>query len=178
MGLANSLEVRHLGKSPLYEVWVTRDGVSSNLKDVGVGVSQALPVIVAALQAQVGHIVMVEEPESHLHPLAQANLAELFARVSKERGIQFIIETHSEHLFRRMQTILAKGEILPRQCAMYFVEKEDKQASIRTLEADDVGRIKNWPPKFFGDSLGETKMQTELMLKRLKQAQNNERLPD
>lgn len=178
MGLANSLEVRHLGKSPLYEVWVTRDGVSSNLKDVGVGVSQALPVIVAALQAQAGHIVMVEEPESHLHPLAQANLAELFARVSKERGIQFIIETHSEHLFRRMQTILAKGEIIPRQCAMYFVEKEDKQASIRTLEADEVGRIKNWPPKFFGDSLGETKMQTELMLKRLKQAQNNERLPD
>lgn len=173
MGLADSLEIRHLGKSPLYEVWVTREGVSSNLKDVGVGVSQALPVIVAALHAQPGHIVMVEEPESHLHPLAQSILAELFAQVSRERGIQFIVETHSEHLFRRMQTLLAKQDISPDECAMYFIEKENNEARIRTLQADDVGRISNWPPKFFGDSLGETKTQTELMLKRLKEARNN-----
>jgi predicted ATPase len=179
MGLADSLEIRHLGKSPLYEVWVTRDGVSSNLKDVGVGVSQALPVIVAALHAQPGHIVMVEEPESHLHPLAQSILAELFAQVSRERGIQFIVETHSEHLFRRMQTLLAKQDISPEECAMYFIEKENNEARIRTLQADDVGRISNWPPKFFGDSLGETKTQTELMLKRLKEARNNNAsLPD
>jgi predicted ATPase len=173
MGLADSLEIRRLGKSPLHEVWVSRDGASSNLRDVGVGVSQILPVIVAALHAQPGHIVMIEEPESHLHPLAQSILAELLTTISKERGVQFIIETHSEHLFRRMQTLLAKQEIAPGQCAMYFVEKENGEAKIRSLQADEMGRISNWPEKFFGDAIGETRVQTELMFQRLKEARNN-----
>lgn len=173
MGLADSLEIRRLGKSPLHEVWVGRDGASSNLRDVGVGVSQILPVIVAALHAQTGHIVMIEEPESHLHPLAQSTLAELLTTISKERGVQFLIETHSEHLFRRMQTLLAKQEIAPGQCAMYFVEKENGEAKIRPLQVDEMGRIGNWPEKFFGDAIGETRLQTQLMFERLKAARNN-----
>ena len=177
MGLAQKLEIRRLGKSPNYEVWVVRDGVPSNLKDVGVGVSQVLPVIVAALHAEPKHIVMVEEPESHLHPLAQALLAELFVGVSKERGVQFIVETHSEHLFRRMQTLIARAEVRPSDCALYFVEKEGAEARFRSLEPDEVGRVKNWPPHFFGDSLGETKEQTDLMLKRLKEARANNASP-
>ena len=93
------------------------------MKDVGVGVSQVLPVIVAALLAARGNIVIVEEPESHLHPLAAALLAELFAEVSKKRGVQFIVETHSEHLFRRMQTLIAQQHVKNADCAMYFVER-------------------------------------------------------
>jgi hypothetical protein len=177
MGLADGLEIRRLGKSPLYEVWVRRDNVVSNLKDVGVGVSQVLPVIVAALHAEPHHIVLVEEPESHLHPLAQSLLAELFVGVSKERGIQFIVETHSEHLFRRMQTLIAREEIRPSDCALYFVDKVGAEARFRSLEADDLGRVKNWPPHFFGDSLGETKEQTDIMLKRLKEARANNASP-
>lgn len=115
-----------------------------------------------------GHIVMVEEPESHLHPLAQSQLAELFAKISAERGVQFIVETHSEHLFRRMQTLIAKQELKPEQAAMYFVERDGKQAKLRMLDLDDVGRIRNWPPMFFGDTLGETREQTELAIKRAK----------
>jgi predicted ATPase len=172
MGLADGLEIRRLGKSPLHEVWVEREGTSSNLKDVGVGVSQILPVIVAALHAQTGHIVMIEEPESHLHPLAQSTLAELLTTISRERGVQFIIETHSEHLFRRMQTLLAKQEIAPEQCNMYFVEKENGESKIRRLQADEMGRISNWPEKFFGDAIGETRQQTQLMFERLKAAKN------
>ena len=173
MGLGDDIEIRRLGKSPLYEVWISRDGSKSNLKDVGVGVSQVLPVIIAALHASPGHIVMVEEPESHLHPLAQSILAELFAQESKERGVQFIAETHSEHLFRRMQTLLAKKEVNKTDCAMYFVENENGAAKFRPLEIDEFGRIHNWPDRFFGDSLGETKAQTDLMLQRLKENRAN-----
>jgi hypothetical protein len=129
-------------------------------------------VIVAALHAQTGHIVMIEEPESHLHPLAQSTLAELLTTISRERGVQFIIETHSEHLFRRMQTLLAKQEIAPEQCNMYFVEKENGESKIRRLQADEMGRISNWPEKFFGDAIGETRQQTQLMFERLKAAKN------
>ena len=177
MGLADSLAVRRLGKSPLYELRVLKDGSGSNIRDVGVGVSQVLPVIVAALHAQPGHIVLVEEPESHLHPLAQATLAELFVQVGKERGIQIIAETHSEHLFRRVQTLLAKQEIKPEECALYFVEKNENEASLRELKTDEMGRISNWPEKFFGDSLGETKTQTWIMLQRLKEAKQSHERP-
>lgn len=70
--------------------------------------------------------MIVEEPESHLHPLAQSKLAELLAQLSKERNVQFIVETHSEHLFRRMQTLIAREEVSVADAAMYFVERDGK----------------------------------------------------
>lgn len=169
MNLADGLSIRALGGSARYALMIENDGQASNLKDVGVGVSQVIPVIVAALFAQPGHIVIVEEPESHLHPLAQSKLAELFARVSKERNIQFIVETHSEHLFRRMQTLIAKRQITPKGTAMYFVEREGSAAQLRPLDLDDLGRVKNWPDGFFGDALGETREQTALAIQRAKE---------
>lgn len=166
MNLADGLSIRALGRSARYELLIENDGQASNLKDVGVGVSQVLPVIVAALFAHPGHIVIVEEPESHLHPLAQSKLAELFAEISKERNVQFIVETHSEHLFRRMQTLMAKQQVSTSEAAMYFVERAGKSAKLRTLELDDYGRVKNWPEAFFGDALGETREQARLMFER------------
>jgi predicted ATPase len=166
MNLADGLSIRALGGSARYALMIENDGQASNLKDVGVGVSQVIPVIVAALFAQPGHIVIVEEPESHLHPLAQSKLAELFARVSKERNVQFIVETHSEHLFRRMQTLIAKQDIKPNEAAMYFVERKGTVARLLPLNLDDFGRVLNWPPGFFGDAMGETREQARLMFTR------------
>jgi hypothetical protein len=174
MGLATGLDVKRVGLSSLYELVVLGENNScSNLKDVGVGVSQVLPVIVACLYAPSGHTVIVEEPESHLHPRAQSILAELFAEVSKQRNIQVIAETHSEHLFRRIQTLIAKEEIPADHCAPYFVERHGNDAKLLPLEVDPFGRIKNWPPQFFGDSLGETKEQTKLMLEKMRATQSH-----
>lgn len=167
--VADGLQVRALGRSARYELLVRHRGAVVNLKDVGVGVSQVIPVVVAALFAKPGHIVIVEEPESHLHPLAQAKLAELLASVSAERGVQFIVETHSEHLFRRMQTLMARKQVHPSQAAMYFVEREGQAARLRELKLDELGRVANWPEKFFGDSLGETREQTALAIQRAKE---------
>lgn len=164
MQLAEGLAVKQLGRSSRYELHIINHGEASNIKDVGVGVSQVLPVIVAALFAKPGHIVIIEEPETHLHPLAQGKLAELLATLSHNR--QFIIETHSEHLFRRIQTLIAREELKKNATAMYFVEREDKVASARTLEIDDYGRVTNWPKGFFGDALGETQEQARLMFER------------
>ena len=169
MNLADGLAVRSLGNSARYELMIGSNGEYSNLKDVGVGVSQVLPVIVAALFAEPGHIVIVEEPESHLHPLAQAVLANLLASVSRERKVQFIVETHSEHLFRRMQTLMASQQIGANDAAMYFVERNGKVAKLRSLVLDDFGRVTNWPDGFFGDALGETREQTALAIKRAKE---------
>lgn len=169
MKVADRLEVRQQGRSNRYELIVHRDGVASNLRDVGIGVSQVLPVLVVAYFAPPGSTIVLEEPEIHLHPSAQSILAELFVTISQERKVQFIVETHSEHLFRRMQTLIAKQEITPNDAAMYFVEREGKAASMRPLELDDFGRVKNWPEGFFGDALGETREQTALAIQRAKE---------
>jgi energy-coupling factor transporter ATP-binding protein EcfA2 len=159
MDLADELEVRALGNSSRYELLIKREGELTNLRDVGVGVSQVLPVVVAALSAAPGHIVIVEEPESHLHPLAESLLAELFAKVSADRGVQFILETHSEHLFRRMQTLMAKQQVTRDQVAMYFIERDGPGAKLRELVPNEFGAITNWPERFFGDAIGETREQ-------------------
>lgn len=166
MNLADRLKVHQVGHSSRYEVVVDSHGISANLRDVGIGVSQVLPVLTVAFFAPPGSTVVLEEPETHLHPLAQSLLAELFAEVSRERRIQFIVETHSEHLFRRMQTLIARQAIEPGHCVMYFVERDQEGSHLRELELDDYGRVKNWPDQFFGDALGETAEQARLMFER------------
>jgi energy-coupling factor transporter ATP-binding protein EcfA2 len=168
MGLADKLEVQQQGKSNRYELIVHRDGQTSNLRDVGIGISQVLPVLVIAYFAPSGSTIILEEPEIHLHPLAQSVLAELFVAINRERGVQFIVETHSEHLFRRLQTLVARQTIKASDAALYFVEREGKAARLRTLQIDDAGRVLNWPAGFFGDTLGETREQAELAIARAK----------
>jgi predicted ATPase len=147
---------------------VHRDGLACNLRDVGIGISQVLPVLVASYFAPEGSTILLEEPEIHLHPLAQSALAELFAKVSKERKIQFIVETHSEHLFRRLQTMIAREHVSSADTAMYFVRRHNKSSELCTLEVDEFGRMTNWPDGFFGDALGETREQARLMFERMK----------
>ncbi len=166
MNLADGLSIRALGSSARYELMIENDGQASNLKDVGVGVSQVIPVIVAALFAQPGHIVIVEEPESHLHPLAQSQLAELFSEVSRERGVQFIVETHSEHLLTRLQRRVAEQKILTKDLAMYFVERIKKGAELKPLQLDEYGDIINWPPNFFGDEMSDIAARTMAAMQR------------
>lgn len=168
MKVAEKLEVRQIGRSTRYEVVIHRDGVVANLRDVGIGISQVLPVLTIAFFAPTGSTILLEEPEIHLHPLAQSVLAELFVEVSKQRKVQFIVETHSEHLFRRMQTLVAKQRIKVDDCAMYFVEKGKKGAKLRLLNLDEYGRLTNWPDHFFGDAMGETREQARLMFERKK----------
>lgn len=166
MGIADKLSVQQQGKSTRFEVVVHKKGIRSNLRDVGIGVSQVLPVLTLAYFAPIGSTILLEEPEIHLHPLAQSVLAEIFISISKERNIQFIVETHSEHLFRRMQTLIAKNETSPDDCLMYFVENNGSQAQLNKLDADEFGRIHNWPEKFFGDALGETREQARLIFEK------------
>lgn len=170
MKVAQKLEVRQQGRSSRYELVIHRDGVACNLRDVGIGVSQVLPVLVLAYFAPSGSTIILEEPEIHLHPLAQSVLAELFIEVSRQRKVQFIVETHSEHLFRRLQTLVAGRKVANDAVAMYFVERKGKSAHLRELQLDEYGRVADWPKDFFGDALGETREQARLMFERKQKA--------
>jgi len=167
MKIAEKLEVRPLGHSR-YEIVVHKDGIEANLRDVGIGISQVLPVLILGYFVPQGATILLEEPEIHLHPLAQSVLAEFFTEVSRDRHIQFIVETHSEHLFRRLQTLVAGEHISPKDCCLYFVEQKKGKASLQSLTLDSYGRIQHWPDKFFGDTLGETREQARYMFERQK----------
>jgi hypothetical protein len=168
MGAADKLEVQRLGASTHYEVRVVRAGLDCNLLDVGFGISQVLPVLTLAYFAPEDSTVIIEEPEIHLHPLAQRLLADLFVEVSRERRIQFLIETHSEHLFRRLQFLIADQQVEADRCRLYFVQRaQGDGAKLRRLEVDTYGRIANWPEKFFGDAIGETEEQMRRMMERM-----------
>lgn len=171
MRVADKLEVRQQGRSSRYELIIHRDGIPCNIRDVGIGVSQVLPVLVVSYFAPEGSTIILEEPEIHLHPLAQSVLAELFVEVSRERKVQFIVETHSEHLFRRMQTLIAKQEVSVSDTAMYFIKRNGQTTELESLKLDDYGRVKNWPDGFFGDSLGETREQARQIILRHKSAE-------
>jgi hypothetical protein len=158
-----------------YEVRViTREGAPSVLlTDVGFGVSQVLPVIVESFYVPPRSVVIFEQPEIHLHPAVQAELADLFidaikARENgKDREIQFIIESHSEHFLRRLQRRIAEERLSPEDAALYFVHSEGSHARLEELSIDAYGRIGNWPEAFFGDALGETEAQMTRMMDRM-----------
>jgi predicted ATPase len=140
---------------------------------VGFGVSQVLPVIVECLYVPRRSIVIFEQPEIHLHPRVQADLADLFVDAiraredSAARDCQFIIESHSEHFLRRLQRRIAEGELSNEDAALYFVHAEGAQARIEELDVDRFGNIKNWPDNFFGDEMADLVARTEAQAKRM-----------
>jgi predicted ATPase len=155
MKVADGLSLEQQGASVHYEVIVHQGKINANLVDVGFGVSQVLPVVTLAYFVPEGSTVIIEQPEIHLHPLAQTALADLFVKVSRTRRVQFLIETHSEQLFRRLQTRIADATLAPEDCSLYFVKRGEEGAELQRLEVDPLGNILNWPKDFFGDEMGE-----------------------
>jgi predicted ATPase len=162
MGLIRDFQVVPLAKHRKeYEVLVKTGPhmPAVKLTDVGFGVSQILPVIVECLYVPAHSVVIFEQPEIHLHPRVQAELADLFVDAirARENGqprhCQFIIESHSEHFLRRLQRRVAEEEISPDDTALYFVHTERDHARLEALDVDRFGNIRNWPQSFFGDEM-------------------------
>jgi predicted ATPase len=119
-----------------------------SIADVGIGVSQALPVVVAIHTANPGQLVYIEQPEIHLHPRAQYAMAEVLADAAKE-GKQLVIETHSSILLLGIQTLVAEGK-LPAQLVKlhWFTQQEDGSTKIDSADLDEAGAFGNWPEDF------------------------------
>lgn len=169
LGLVHSFEVRPVAAdSKLYEVMVRRSEHSAPvlITDVGFGVSQILPVLTLCYYAPEGATLIFEQPEIHLHPSVQAGLADVFIHAAKVRGVQIILESHSEHLLRRLQRRIAEEQIASDDTALYFSHMADGRSEITPLELDLFGSIKNWPKDFFGDEFGEVAATQQAILKR------------
>ena len=119
-----------------------------SIADVGFGVSQILPVLVALIVAEPGRLVYLEQPEMHLHPRAQVALAQVLATAAK-RGVRVVVETHSSLLLLAVQTLVAKGDLSPELVKLHwFTRGENGATEINTADLDDAGAYGDWPEDF------------------------------
>lgn len=119
-----------------------------SIADVGFGVSQTLPVLVALLAAKPGQVVYIEQPEIHLHPRAQRALADVLAGAAR-RGVVVIVETHSALLMQGVQTLVAQDSLDPSLVALHWVERDNDGATVvRAGRMDGTGAFGDWPVDF------------------------------
>lgn len=141
-------------------------GMRVQPRDVGIGISQVLPVVVAALEPSAS-LVAIEQPELHIHPAVQVGLGDLLIKGSKENGISFLIETHSEHLILRLLRRIREtsegelppgiAEVSPEDINVLYVERSDaEQVVIHPIAIDESGKfVGRWPRGFFPERMYE-----------------------
>ena len=158
-----------------YELLVQqyKDGPHVGLTDVGFGVSQVLPVLTACYYTPEGSTLILEQPDAHLHPKVQSELADVLIDAVKNRNIQIILESHSEHLLLRLMRRIAEYGVCDEgisadQTAFYFCEINDGSSKAEQLKVDDYGNISNWPRNFFGDEMGDLAAKTRAEMQRRK----------
>ncbi|UTL92336.1 AAA family ATPase [Pseudomonas fluorescens] len=115
--------------------------------NVGFGISYVLPVIVALLATPVGGLIIIENPEAHLHPQGQTYLGELCARAAKI-GIQVIVETHSDHFMDGVRLSVKNSILSPLQVKFHYFHRSGTETHIKTPTIDDKGRLSEWPDGF------------------------------
>jgi predicted ATPase len=122
--------------------------IETNLADIGFGASQTLPIIVESFYASPGSLILVEQPEIHLHPKVHSTFGDLFIKAVNENIRTFIIETHSEHILARVRRRIAEGRIDKNKVAIYYFERGKDGTNIRevilNMEGFSVGTWDNF----------------------------------
>jgi predicted ATPase len=116
--------------------------------NVGFGLSYALPVIVALLSAPKGALVLLENPEAHMHPRGQTRLGQLAARAAAA-GVQIIMETHSDHVMDGVRIDIRKELLAPKKAAFHYFERRGAEAFVISPNINEDGRLDQWPTGFF-----------------------------
>ena len=154
-GLFDKISVRTLGNKAgdPFQLQIRKygrkyKGPARNLIDVGYGVSQALPVVTELLRGE-APLFLLQQPEVHLHPSAQAALGSLFCRIAAPER-QLVVETHSDHLLDRVRMDVRdqKGVLKPEDVSILFFERGDLDVRIHSLELDGDGNVLGAPPGY------------------------------
>lgn len=164
-GLFSQITVKKLGKSGSdpFQLQVKARGPKSNLVDVGYGVSQILPILVHLTQARRFGMSLIQQPEVHLHPQAQAALASILIGVlgrnrhRRSRPGPFVIETHSDYMLDRTRIAIRQGKIAPDDVSfVYFEPSRHKGVSIHNITFDEMANMENAPNTYRQFFLRET----------------------
>lgn len=168
------------------KIFLEKNGSKSELADLGYGISQVLPIIlkigllISDSEPNGFHhyyrssIIIIEEPETNLHPALQSKLADMFVECYQKYNIQFIIETHSEYLIRKLQYLTAKKTIKPSDSVIYYFNHPDNvpigEKQVKKIEILDDGSLSDeFGPGFFDEAAN-----WELELLRLKNLKNRQ----
>lgn len=169
LGVISSFNVKPVTKGRKeFEVLIKTHASAPEVKltDVGFGISQVLPALVEAFYAPPNSMVWMEQPEIHLHPQVQAELADVFISAvqaredGKPRNVQLIVESHSEHFLTRLQRRVAEGVIGLDDIAVYFCKRSETGAELEPLKLNLFGEIENWPENFFGNEMADVTART------------------
>jgi putative AbiEii toxin of type IV toxin-antitoxin system len=151
-GLFRAVDVKVLGKNPhdpfQIQVQSGSSGPAANLVDVGYGVSQILPVIVQSALSERQRLFLLQQPEVHLHPRAQAALGSFFVDLLKTTKGTFLIETHSDHLVDRVRQEIAAGNISNDDVAILFFHKPKLETVVYSVTLDKQGNVEQ-PPECY-----------------------------
>lgn len=156
------LEVNQISGSVIsYEITL-KNGTNKpiNIVNTGSGISQSFPLILRSfMPVEEPTLIIMEEPETHLHPAAHGNLAERFVNsFLEDNNRNYLIETHSQNFVLRMRRLVAEGKLKPEQLAIYYVDfKEELNESVlEKIVLDEFGRVEWWPEGIFSETLSET----------------------
>ncbi len=146
-------------RAPIYQIEIQRGDIKQNIKDAGMGIGQILPLVTRAyMSCEKDTLIIIEEPESHLHPAAHGNLAELFVSSLTQGNKRYLIETHSQNFVLRLRRLVAEKKLNMNDLAIYYVnfDEENNYSFIEAIEVDDLGRVNKWPDGIFSETLDET----------------------
>lgn len=149
-GLFEKIDVKRMGKQPSdpFQVRIKTKGPDANLVDVGYGVSQSLPIVIESIMAPENEVMLVQQPEVHLHPKAQAALGTFFVELAASTSKQFIIETHSDHLVDRVRLAIAEGAIPESKVQLIYLERKGLDIKVHEIGLDEVGNIIKAPSTY------------------------------
>ena len=146
-GLFMDVKVKRHGRqmSDPFQLQVkVRSGSHANLMDVGYGVSQSLPILVQAMDAK-RCTFLLQQPEVHLHPRGQADLASLFVESCRKRKNRFLIETHSDYIVDRIRISVRKGALKPEDVSILYFEPRGNAVTIHNMTLDGAGNLEGAP---------------------------------
>ena len=157
-GLFSDIKVKHHGRqmTDSFQLQLkVRSGSHSSIMDVGYGVSQSLPILVDLMSAS-KQTFLLQQPEVHLHPRGQAELASLFVQSWKNRKNRFLIETHSDHVVDRVRISVRRGDLKPQDVSILYFEPKRNSVQIHNLSLDKQGNLLDAPPGYRDFFLRET----------------------
>ncbi len=173
--VADQVQIESAGSiGMIWKVVLKKNQQARTLPNVGVGISQLLPILVMGLLAPKDTLLLIEQPELHLHPRVQARLGDFFMGLAK-CGKQCLIETHSENLVSQLRYyIVEAGGQENSDCLIYFVDQDEQGAAkFEQVDISPQGNILNWPDGFFDETaLQEGRITTASLRKRAKKSKN------
>ena len=157
-GLFSNIKVKRHGRqmSDPFQLQVkVRTGPHANIMDVGYGISQSLPILVDLMHEEQS-VFLLQQPEVHLHPRGQAELASLFIESCKKRGNRFLVETHSDYIVDRVRILVRKGELEASDVSLLYFEPKGNAVTIHNMTLDQDGNLEDAPESYRDFFMKET----------------------